>query len=158
MLAIRGYESVDRDDGTDYDVAFPFLLDRERFSSKDLVVVTETDRSRESLYRSPLAWRMIVMAGDESRLFYRCPFSRVCIHPYHQPAQAYYSRIFSDPNRRIEDAALLMSHRTDSAWASPLPIQNEYSESAQDFLRDWYTKKKGVAYRLRSEQAHLFQL
>jgi hypothetical protein len=161
MLAIRDYDVVDSSKTTDFDVTFPSLTGPQGpFRNKSLLVVTQTDKCRQSLYRSPDAWRLIMMAGDESRLFYRCPFEKVCAYPFSEPVQSFYKRVFVDPSRQLEDAALFVGQRSSAALVTKLPNKSDYGESLVEYMiaAEAWARQNGHHTRSNQEKVHLSQI
>ncbi|MDT8925512.1 glyoxalase superfamily protein [Pseudomonas taiwanensis] len=160
MLAVRGYEVVDSGKSADFDVTFPALTSAQGpFRNKSLLVLTQTDRARQGLYRSPDAWRVIMMAGDEPKLFYRCPFEKVCVYPFAEPAQSFYPRLFADPRRRLEDAALFVGQLSSAALATKLPHESEYGQSLIEYMvaREAWMRRDG-AWGCRDPKSHLHEV
>jgi hypothetical protein len=146
-LFIQDLGRVDRDNSDDYDVGLPQLMKQLRASGgkRSLIVMTQSDDARQSLYRSPDAWKLIMMAGDYSKLFYRCPFERVVALPFRLPVQSYFSRLFADPNRHLEDAALLIGSMISGHYDYPLDNESEYGSSVLKYLSDntsWHKKRE----------------
>lgn len=166
-LFVENLSQVDRQDGDDYDVALPQLMKQLRAfgGKKSLIVTTQTDEARQSLYRSPDAWKVIMMNGDDSKLFYRCPFERVCVHPFRKAVQAYFTRLFTDPSRLLEDAALLIGSMRADYYLQPLATESPYGTSLLQYIADnfaWHTKgldewarEKALNELLESRRAHL---
>jgi hypothetical protein len=85
-----------------------------------------------------------MMAGDDPKLFYRCPFERVVAFPFSMAVQSYYSRLFIDPGRLLEDAALLIGTMTLRHTEHPLPNESVYGRSLINYCRDnieWTRKR-----------------
>jgi hypothetical protein len=144
-LFIEDLHRVDRQSGDDYDVCLPQLMKALRAfgGKKSLVVTTQTDAARESLYRSPDAWKVIMLAGDDTRLFYRCPFERVFVYPFEKSAQSYFARLFSDRNRQLEDAALWVGSMKRDHYSEPLVNESAYGASLLKYFADnhaWHIK------------------
>jgi hypothetical protein len=121
---------------------------RSQGGRKSLAVMTQDDDARASLYRSPDDWRLILMAGDDPKLFYRCPFYRVSVYSFLDAIQSYFSRIFSDPNRHLEDAALLIGALRANHFKDPLPNQTPYGASVIKYMEEslfWYRKRREEA-------------
>jgi hypothetical protein len=159
-LFIQDLGRVDRDNSDDYDVGLPQLMKQLRVfgARRSLVVMTQSDESRQSLYRSPDAWKLIMMAGDYSKLFYRCPFERVVVLPFRIAVQSYFSRLFADPNRYLEDAALLIGSMRRDLYDYPLANESEYGTSVLKYISDnfsWHKKleeaKKAEEEKIKAE-------
>lgn len=160
-IFIQDLGRVGRENCDDYDVGLPQLMKHLRVfgAKRSLVVMTQTDESRQNLYRSPDAWKLIMMVGDDSKLFYRCPFERVLAIPFHMPVQSYFSRLFADPDRYLEDAALLIASMRVGHLSYPLANESEYGTSLLKYLFDniaWHKKreeaKKADEARITAEQ------
>lgn len=136
-LFIPDFHQFEHDQANDYDVLLPDLMkDLRAFGGKKaLVVVTQTDAAQDSLYRSPDAWRLIMMDGEGSKLFYRSPFERVNIIPRHPVIQTFYARLFADPDRYLEDAALLVGRLSNDCLSVPLLTESTYGQLLIDTLK-----------------------
>ena len=145
-LHIPDFHHIARENSSEYDIALPELMARLRSQGgkKSLVVVTQTEDARASLYRSPDDWRLIMMDGDDSKMFYRCPFYRVSVYFFSEAIQTYFARIFSDPERALEDAALFIGALSARHYRAPLPTDAPYALSIINYLEGnaaWHTKR-----------------
>lgn len=133
-LFLWDYDYADKTGVNDYDVLLPELMRRLRVSGakKSLVVSTQNDQSRASLYRSPDAWRLIMMVGNNTTLFPHCPFERLITHQASPLVPTYFVRLFSDPERYLEDAALFFGSTSCNITQIPLPVANAYGQLAID--------------------------
>lgn len=133
-LFLLNYDRADHSGGSDYDVLLPELMKRLRASGarRSLVVSTQNDESRASLYRSPDDWRLIMMVGKDTSLFPHCPFVRLITHQASPLVQTYFTRLFSDPERYLEDAALLFGSVSFNITKIPLPVASAYGQLAID--------------------------
>lgn len=110
-LYIQDFHRVDQEEGIEFDVILPALMREIRAinPARSLVVTTQSDASRKSLYRSPDDWKLITMIGDNQKLFYRCPYEKISVRQGGSTSsQEHYACLFKDPLRRLEDAALLI--------------------------------------------------
>ena len=144
-LYIPDFHHIARENSSEYDIALPELMARLRSQGgkKSLVVVTQTEDARASLYRSPDDWRLIMMDGDDSKMFYRCPFYRVSVYFFSEAVQTYFARIFTDPDRSLEDAALLVGALLARHHSYPMPKETPYGVSIVKYLEEntaWYRK------------------
>lgn len=149
-LYIPDFHHLAREGSDEYDVVLPHLMKmlRSQGGRKSLAVMTQDDDARASLYRSPDDWRLILMAGDDPKLFYRCPFYRVSAYHFRDAAQTYFSRLFADPDRNLEDTALLVGAVTSSHIKVPLTNQTPYGVSVIKYMEDsliWYKKRREEA-------------
>lgn len=108
-LFLPDFHCVDQENADDFHVVLPELMKSLRVfgGKKSLVVTTQNDAAKESLYRSPDPWRLIMMTGNLSRLFHRCPFECVRVEQASPLVSTFYARLFADPDRYLEDTALL---------------------------------------------------
>lgn len=100
-----------------------------------------------------------MMAGDEPNLFYRCPFDKVCVYPFAEPAQSFYQRLFADPARKLEDAALFVGQLSSAALSTKLPNESEYGQSLVDYMiaREAWLRRDGSRCR-HDPKSHLHEV
>lgn len=133
---IEGMEMVDTADSTYYDVKFPRMMAelRQQSDNQQLVIETQTDISKDSIYRSKDKYKLINLTTCQAdQYFTDCPLDMVSLGLTSGNTHR-YARLFTDESRRIEDTALYIGSVNGSLIRAELTTKNAFSTFIQNYM------------------------
>lgn len=133
---IEGMEMVDTADSTYYDVKFPRMMAelRQQSDNQQLVIETQTDISKDSIYRSKDKYKLIKLTTCQAdQYFTDCPLDMVSLGLTSGNTHR-YARLFTDESRRIEDTALYIGSVNGSVIRAELTTKNAFSTFIQNYM------------------------
>jgi hypothetical protein len=133
---IEGMEMVDTADSTYYDVKFPKMMAelRQQSDNQQLVIETQTDISKDSIYRSKDQYKLIKLTTFHAdQYFTDCPLDMVSLGQASSNTKR-YARLFTDESRRIEDTALYIGSVDGSLIRAELTTKNAFSTFIQNYM------------------------
>lgn len=110
---------------------------RQQGDNRQLVIETQTDISKNSIYGSKDKHKLIKLTTFHAdKYFTDCPLDMVSLGDASSNTKR-YARLFTDENRWIEDTALYIGQCNGSVFRTELTTKNAFSTFIQNYMRAW---------------------